>query len=164
MCVVGLLAGLGGCDEADIADGDISLRSVDAQIDDDGNGDLDGGTIIDCPKCGSHWTMTDSTIEVFLEKDLALAAMDIADGGVFYHRGWKTEFSFLESLIPVEGGFVVMMPRTWRKLDEGELAPEAARDRFGVMRLVHGTAQIDIRLEYRAPGSGGGGVGDPVSE
>ena len=140
--LLGSLAGSPACEAPQDEDA-AYLRSLDDAEDEDFDA-TKGGVIINCPECGSHWTIEGGIVAVYLDADLGARIMPLADAGTFSRSLWRGQFDSYQDG-PLNGYTIEIDP-----ILSGYIDPEfdhlALED--AVLRVPYGEVFVDIRLRY----------------
>lgn len=147
-----LLCAVPSCDEA-TEDDAFALRSIDAsdQADPDPSAvdDIKGAPNINCPHCGNQWTRgDDGEMVIFLTREFGDEMVPLADDGsarVFLGDRYGEVFF---DMPPDEDGYKLLVYD--RSAYESASLVPAYKPEIAVVRFVHDTSEVDVRLRYVA--------------
>lgn len=145
-----LLCALSSCDEA--ADEDVLvLRSIDdsdqTDVDSCAVDEIKGGANINCPHCGNHWTqLKGGELAIFLTGEFGDEIVPLADTGEAWvfagnHRG-KIYFD----MDPDKDGYKLLVYGS--DSYDGTSEVPSYNSNIAVVRFVHDTTTVDLRLRY----------------
>ena len=144
-----LLCAVAGCDGASDDDA-FTLRSIDASdqpVDPAASDDIKGAPNINCPQCGNQWTISErGEMAIFLTRDFGDQIAPLVDSESARVFSEKKDGKIFFDVEPDEHGYTFLVYDN-DAYEGASLAPEHRKE-FVVVRFVHDTAEVDLRLPY----------------